>query len=159
MGGPMARNLLKAGHALRVFDLKHSPVEALTAAGAEAASSPGKAAAAADLVITMLPSSPHVRSVYLDADGLLAGVPEGVPLLDSSTIDPQTAREVATAAQRQGNPMADAPVSGGTAGAEAGTLTFMVGATLELFERIKPLLLQMGKNAVHCGPSGNGQAA
>jgi 3-hydroxyisobutyrate dehydrogenase len=159
MGGPMARNLLKAGHSLTVFDLKRPSVEALIAGGAAAASSAGRAAADADLVITMLPSSPHVRAVYLGADGVLASVAKGVPLLDSSTIDPHTAREVAAAAERQGNPMADAPVSGGTGGAEAGTLTFMVGATQTLFDRIEPLLLAMGKNIVHCGPAGNGQAA
>lgn len=159
MGGPMARNLLKAGHSLRVFDLLHPNVQALAAAGAEAASSAQRAAAGAELVITMLPSSPHVRAVYLGADGVLAGVRQGVPLVDSSTIDPHTAREVAAAAERQGNPMADAPVSGGTAGAGAGTLTFMVGAAPDLFERIKPLLSLMGRNIVHCGPAGNGQAA
>jgi 3-hydroxyisobutyrate dehydrogenase len=155
----MARNLLLAGHALTVFDLLRPHVDALTAEGAFAASSAGQAAADADWVVTMLPSSPHVRAVYLGADGVLASVPKGVTLIDCSTIDPQTAREIAAAAERQGNPMADAPVSGGTAAAQTGTLTFMAGATQNLFERIKPLLLGMGKNVVHCGPAGNGQAA
>jgi len=159
MGGPMARNLLKAGHSLTVFDVLRPNADALAAAGAEIAGSAGGAAADAEFVVTMLPSSPHVRAVYLGEDGVLARVPKGVPLLDSSTIDPHTAREVAAAAEQHGNPMADAPVSGGTAGAEAGTLTFMVGAPVSLFERIKPLLLVMGKNIVHCGPVGNGQAA
>ena len=159
MGGPMARNLVKAGHSLVVFDVVQRHVDALTALGAVAAASAKQAAARGELVITMLPSSPHVKSVYLGEDGILAGVPPGVPLVDSSTIDPHSAREVAAAALEQGNPMADAPVSGGTGGAEAGSLTFMVGAAPELFERVRPVLAHMGKNIVHCGAAGTGQAA
>ena len=159
MGGPMARNLVKAGHSLVVFDVVQRHVDALTALGAVAAASAKQAAARGELVITMLPSSPHVKSVYLGEDGILAGVPPGVPLVDSSTIDPHSAREVAAAALEQGNPMADAPVSGGTGGAEAGALTFMVGAAPELFERVRPVLAHMGKNIVHCGAAGTGQAA
>jgi 3-hydroxyisobutyrate dehydrogenase len=159
MGAPMARNLLKAGHALVVFDVVKGSVEALASAGAAAATSAKHAASQAELVITMLPSSPHVKSVYLAEDGVLRGAGDGVPLIDSSTIDPHTAREVAVAAGARGNPMADAPVSGGTGGAEAGTLTFMVGATASLFERLKPVLAHMGKNIVHCGESGTGQVA
>ncbi len=159
MGAPMAHNLLKAGHRLVVFDVVQTHVDALTSHGAIAATSPKAAAAATELVITMLPSSPHVREVYLSDDGVLAGVAPGVTLVDSSTIDPHTAREVAVAAHKKGNPMADAPVSGGTGGAQAGTLTFMVGATVEIFDSIKPVLAQMGKNIVHCGAAGNGQVA
>jgi 3-hydroxyisobutyrate dehydrogenase len=159
MGGPMARRLLKAGHSLVVFDVDQSRIDSLTGAGASAAASAKQAVALADLVLTMLPSSPHVRAVYLGEDGVLAGVRAGIPLIDSSTIDPHTAREVAAIAARRDNPMADAPVSGGTGGAEAGTLTFMVGATAALFEHIKPILLHMGQNIVHCGESGNGQVA
>jgi len=159
MGAPMARNLLKAGHELVVFDVVKSNVDALVAAGASPSTSAKVCAASGQLVITMLPSSPHVRSVYLGEDGVLAGVARGVTLVDSSTIDPHTAREVAAEALRRGNPMADAPVSGGTGGAEAGTLTFMVGATPEIFEAIKPILSHMGKNIVHCGSAGNGQVA
>jgi 3-hydroxyisobutyrate dehydrogenase len=159
MGEPMARNLMQAGHSLTVFDLSKRSVDALTAAGAAPAASAKQAAAQAEVVLTMLPSSPHVKAVYLGADGVLAGVQSGVPLIDSSTIDPHTAREVAAMAAQQGNPMADAPVSGGTAGAAAGTLTFMVGATTSLFERIKPVLEPMAANIVHCGESGNGQVA
>jgi 3-hydroxyisobutyrate dehydrogenase len=107
----------------------------------------------------MLPSSPQVREVYLSGGGVLANIRPGIMAVDSSTIDPHTAREVAAAAARQGNPMVDAPVSGGTGGAEAGTLTFMVGGRAEDFERVKPILAVMGKNIVHCGPSGNGQVA
>jgi 3-hydroxyisobutyrate dehydrogenase len=159
MGGPMARNLLKGGHELSVFDVVRPNVDALTAAGASAAPSAKAVVAGADLVLTMLPSSPHVKSVYLGADGVLAGVAAGVPLIDSSTIDPATAREVASAAAQHGNPMADAPVSGGTGGAAAGTLTFMVGAEPALFETIRPILALMGKNIVQCGGSGTGQVA
>ena len=107
----------------------------------------------------MLPSSPHVKTVYLGNDGVLAGVAPGVTLIDSSTIDPHTAREVAVLAAQHGNPMADAPVSGGTGGAEAGTLTFMVGGDAGVFENIAPVLRHMGKNIVHCGESGTGQVA
>jgi 3-hydroxyisobutyrate dehydrogenase len=159
MGAPMARNLIKAGHALCVFDIVKTNVDALTAAGAIAARSPKECAAHGELVITMLPSSPHVRTVYLGPDSVLEGVARGVTLIDCSTIDPHSAREVAAACLAQGNPMADAPVSGGTVGAEAGTLTFMVGATQEVFERIAPPLRHMGKNVVHCGASGTGQVA
>jgi len=159
MGAPMARNLLKAGHALVVYDVVQANVDKLVAVGATVQTSARAAAREAELVVTMLPSSPHVRSVYLDAEGVLAGVARGVPLVDSSTIDPHTAREVAAIAAQQGNPMADAPVSGGTGGAEAGTLTFMVGAPPELFAAVQPVLARMGKNIVHCGASGNGQVA
>jgi 3-hydroxyisobutyrate dehydrogenase len=159
MGAPMARNLLKAGHTLIVYDVVQRNVDALKAAGASAANSAAKAADQAELVITMLPSSPHVKSVYLGNDGVLAGVARGVTLIDSSTIDPHTAREVAVQAGQHGNPMADAPVSGGTGGAEAGTLTFMVGSDAEVFERIAPVLRHMGRNIVHCGQSGTGQVA
>jgi 3-hydroxyisobutyrate dehydrogenase len=159
MGAPMARNLLKAGHSLVVFDVVQRNVDALQAAGAMAATSVKAAAAAVELVITMLPSSPHVKGVYLGPEGVLAGVPAGIPLIDSSTIDPHSARDVAAAAAAHGNPMADAPVSGGTGGAENGTLTFMVGAEAGLFDAIKPILAAMGKNIVHCGAAGTGQVA
>jgi 3-hydroxyisobutyrate dehydrogenase len=159
MGGPMVRNLLKAGHTVTVYDLLARNVEALTSVGATAAGSPADAAGQVELVVTMLPSSPHAKTVYLGESGVLCGVARGVPLIDSSTIDPMTAREVAAAAAVHGNPMADAPVSGGTGGAQAGTLTFMVGADAALFERIRPVLSSMGKNIVHCGGVGTGQVA
>jgi 3-hydroxyisobutyrate dehydrogenase len=159
MGGPMARNLVKAGHALTVFDVVKANVDALAALGAVPAASAKDAAAQGELVITMLPSSPHVKSVYLGDEGVLAGATAGSILIDSSTIDPLTAREVAATALQRGYAMADAPVSGGTGGAEAGTLTFMVGAAPELFECIKPILAHMGKNIVHCGGAGTGQVA
>ena len=159
MGAPMARNLRKAGHELVVFDIEKEAMRTLATAGASAASSPGEAASRAGMVITMLPSSPHVRAVYTGKGGVLSGVRRNVPLVDSSTIDPHTAREIAQVADGQGNPMADAPVSGGVGGAEAATLTFMVGASKQLFDEIRPVLSQMGKNVVHCGESGNGQVA
>ena len=160
MGNPMARNLLKHGHSLKVFDVVPDLVKKLTELGAESASSPAACSQGVELVVTMLPSSPHVRSVYTGKDtGILSGVPPGVLLIDSSTIDPHTARDVAMDARAHGNNMVDAPVSGGTGGAEAGTLTFMVGGDLADFERAKPILQCMGKNIVHCGGAGNGQVA
>lgn len=159
MGEPMARNLIQAGHGLVVFDLAIEPVHRLVAAGASAAASAREAAGGAQMVISMVPSSPHVRAVYMGEQGVLAGVARGVPLVDSSTIDPHTARDIAQAAAWQGNPMADAPVSGGVGGAEAGTLTFMVGGSAQVFETIKSVLACMGRNIVHCGGTGSGQVA
>lgn len=160
MGAPMARNLLKAGHRLTVFDPVPASVASLVEAGAQAADSAGAVARAdVELIVTMLPAAAHVKAVYLGDDGLLANVRPGVLLIDSSTIDPHSAREVAAAAQKHGNPMLDAPVSGGTGGAAAGTLTFMVGGSDADFDRAQPVLAAMGKNIVHCGGNGNGQAA
>ncbi len=159
MGNPMCRNLLKHGHTLKVSDLVPELVKKLTDLGCEAASSPADCARGVQLVITMLPSSPHVRSVYAGDNGVLKGVAPNIPLIDSSTIDPHTSREVAWLAQAQGNVLVDAPVSGGVGGAEAGTLTFMVGGEARDFEAVKAVLSCMGKNIVHCGASGNGQVA
>jgi 3-hydroxyisobutyrate dehydrogenase len=159
MGAPMARNLIKAGHALNLFDLNQAVLKELAELGGSISDSPRDAANGAELVITMLPAATHVRSVWLNEDGVLAGIGKGVPAVDCSTIDPQTARDVATAAAKQGVVMADAPVSGGTGGAQAGTLTFMVGATPELFATLQPVLAQMGRNIVHCGDVGTGQIA
>lgn len=161
MGAPMARNLIKAGHDLTVFDLSADALAQLRDAGAQVSKSVAEIANSANMevIITMLPASQHVKSVYLNQDGILKSVAKGVLLIDCSTIDPQTAREVAKVAKDQGNPMLDAPVSGGTGGAEAGTLTFMVGGEKEDFDRAQPLLAKMGKNIVHCGGSGNGQVA
>lgn len=159
MGGPMALNLMKAQHRLTVLDLNKELVAQLEQAGAATAGSAREVAAASDFVITMLPAAAHVRAVYLGEDGILAGVRPGVPMVDSSTIDPATARDVAAAAAAQGNGFADAPVSGGTMGAQAGTLTFMVGASAETFAAVEPVLRQMGRNVVHCGETGTGQVA
>lgn len=159
MGAPMARNLLKAGHHLHLFDLNTTILDELAALGGRISESPKHAAQGAELVITMLPAAAHVRSVYLNEDGVLAGIGPGVPAVDCSTIDPQTIRDVAAIAAKQGVSLGDAPVSGGTGGAQAGTLTFMVGASHEHFETLKPVLTQMGKNIVHCGDIGTGQIA
>lgn len=159
MGAPMARNLIKAGHDLNLFDLNQQVLADLSALGGRITESPKHAAQGAELVITMLPAAAHVRSVYLNEDGVLAGIASGVPAVDCSTIDPQTIRDIAALAAKQGVTLGDAPVSGGTGGAQAGTLTFMVGASTEHFARLKPILAQMGKNIVHCGDLGTGQIA
>jgi 3-hydroxyisobutyrate dehydrogenase len=159
MGGPMARNLIKAGHELKVFDLAAAAVEKAVSAGAKAEAKPADAARDVDVVVTMLPAGAHVRSVYLGDEGLITAARKGTLLIDCSTIDVATAREVIAAATKAGHAMIDAPVSGGVGGAEAGTLTFMVGGEEAAFERAKPFLEAMGKNIVHAGGAGNGQAA
>jgi 3-hydroxyisobutyrate dehydrogenase len=159
MGNPMCRNLLKHGHTLRVYDVVPELVRKLAGPGCEAAASAQEAARGAEMVITMLPSSPHVRRAYLGDTGVLAGAAPGTPLVDCSTIDPLTARDVAMEARAKGCTMLDAPVSGGVGGAENATLTFMVGGESRDFEAARPVLQAMGKNLVHCGASGNGQVA
>jgi 3-hydroxyisobutyrate dehydrogenase len=159
MGGPMARNLVKAGHSLSVFDLSAASMQALVAEGARAAASPADAAREAEFVITMLPAAAHVDAVLNGEQGVLGAAARGVPIVDSSTIDPASARRLAGRADAHGNPFADAPVSGGTGGAAAGTLTFMVGADDTLFARVRPVLQAMGKNIVQCGAVGTGQVA
>ena len=160
MGGPMARSLLKAGHSLRAYDVVADAVKKLaTDKNVEVATSAIDCARGVEMVVTMLPSSPHVRTAYGGEYGILAGVAPGTRLVDCSTIDPLTAREVAMDAKARQCPMVDAPVSGGVGGAEAGTLTFMVGGDAADYEAVKPVLQAMGKNIVHCGASGNGQVA
>ena len=159
MGLPMAQNLLKAGHAMAGFDMSKAQVLALTASGGQGAASVKAAASGAEIVITMLPAGQHVRDVYLGAEGVLASAGTGTLLIDSSTIDVETARAVAAAADQKGFAMLDAPVSGGVGGAQAGTLTFMVGGGDAAFARARPVLEQMGKTIVHAGGAGNGQAA
>ncbi|WP_322014779.1 3-hydroxyisobutyrate dehydrogenase [Paraburkholderia sp. J12] len=159
MGAPMALNLLKAGHTLAVFDLSETAMKTLAEAGATCAASPQAAAAGAEWVVTMLPAAAHVRRVLTADDGVLAGVGQGVTIIDSSTIDPASAREFAALAAAHGNTFVDAPVSGGTGGAVAGTLTFMVGGSAAAYESVKPVLSGMGKNIVHCGDTGTGQVA
>ena len=154
MGAPMARNLIKAGHAVAAFDIMPSAIEAVP--DARRAASAADAAAGADVVITMLPAGTHVRDAWLGAGGMAAASDPGAVLIDCSTIDVATAREVAAAA---GRPMLDAPVSGGVMGAEAGTLTFMVGGTAQAYQRAEPILQKMGKTIVHAGGAGTGQAA
>ena len=159
MGAPMALNLIKAGHALTVFDLSAEALQSLVDAGATKAASPKAAATGAEWVITMLPAAAHVRTVLTAEDGVLAGIAKGVTIIDSSTIDPASAKEFGTLAAKNGNAFVDAPVSGGTGGAAAGTLTFMVGGSAALYESVKPVLSGMGKNIVHCGETGTGQVA
>ena len=159
MGGPMAQNLIKAGHDLLGYDISLDAVGKLVAAGGTAAGKPGAAAAEAEIVVTMLPSGAEVRETYLGPDGIIANAREGALLIDSSTIDVETAREVAAAAEAKGLLMVDAPVSGGVGGAQGGTLTFMVGGTDDAFAKAKPILEAMGKTIVHAGGAGNGQAA
>jgi len=158
MGAPMALNLIKAGHALTVYDLMPAGVQALTAAGARAAASAREAVAQAQVVITMLPASQHVEGLYLEQD-LLGHIGASALVIDCSTIAPDSARRVAAAAEARGIAMIDAPVSGGTAGAAAGTLTFIVGGAEAHLTRARPLLEQMGKNIFHAGPAGAGQVA
>ncbi len=159
MGGPMMRNLLKAGHAVTAFDLSSAACKAAEQAGARVAASAGAAAKGAEVVVTMLPAGKHVREVYTGEGGVLANAPAGALLIDSSTIDVDSARAVAAAAEAAGMMMVDAPVSGGVAGAEAATLTFMVGGAEAAFRRAEPILQVMGKAVIHAGPAGNGQAA
>lgn len=159
MGLPMAQNLVKAGHAVAGFDTAKAAIGRLSAAGGAAATSVADACASADAVITMLPAGEQVRAVYASPHGILASVAPGTLLIDCSTIDVATARDVAVAAQASGFAMLDAPVSGGVGGAQAATLTFMVGGSDDAFARARPILETMGRTIVHAGGSGNGQAA
>jgi 3-hydroxyisobutyrate dehydrogenase len=159
MGGPMAANLVKAGHAVTGFDMVPAALEKLKGAGGVPA--PGAAAVvkSAELVITMLPAGRHVDEVYCHAAGVLDSAAPGTLLIDCSTIDVDTARAVAAAAKKRGFAMLDAPVSGGVGGATSSTLTFMVGGDSGAFARGEPILKAMGKTIVHAGASGAGQAA
>ena len=156
MGGPMAANLVKAGHSVTGFDLVPAVLEAAKAAGVAIAATPGDAVAGADSIITMLPSGKHVLSVY---DAILPAVAPGTLLIDSSTIDVDSARNAHALAADKGAVALDAPVSGGVGGAAAGTLTFMVGGSAAAFVRAEPILAAMGKKIVACGDAGAGQAA
>jgi 3-hydroxyisobutyrate dehydrogenase len=157
MGLPMAQNLLKAGHQVTGADLSAAATEKLKASGGSIAAGAAAAAKDADVVITMLPSGKEVREIYLG--GLIDACKPGTLLIDSSTIDVETARAVAAAAEKKGMLMLDAPVSGGVGGATAGTLTFMCGGSAGAFTRAQPILEKMGKTIVHAGGAGNGQAA
>jgi 3-hydroxyisobutyrate dehydrogenase len=159
MGAPMATNLVKAQHHVAGFDIVAAARDALAANGGHVASGIPEAAEAGDIVITMLPAGPQVREVYFGPDGVLAHARPGALLIDCSTIDVETARIVAVEAAAKGFAMLDAPVSGGTIGAAAGTLTFMVGGTDETFARARPILAAMGRTIVHAGPAGAGQTA
>jgi 3-hydroxyisobutyrate dehydrogenase len=159
MGGPMARNLLKAQYKVRAFDLSAAALKPVTDAGAEPAATALEAVKGADVVITMLPAGQHVRGVYLDTNGVLGAAKKDALLIDCSTIDIDSARTVHAAAEKAGFEFLDAPVSGGVGGAEAASLAFMCGGTDKAFERAKPILEKMGKRIVHAGAAGAGQAA
>lgn len=157
MGGPMAANLCKAQHHVLAFDLSDGAVAQAVEKGAHKAASAAAAVKDAEIVVTMLPAGKHVREVY--EKDVLPNVAKGALLIDCSTIDVESARHVAAAAKKAGLEMIDAPVSGGVGGATAGTLTFMVGGPEASFAKARPILEKMGKNIVHAGESGSGQAA
>jgi 3-hydroxyisobutyrate dehydrogenase len=159
MGLPMAINLVRAGHAVAGYDLSAASLQRFREAGGAVAASIPDAVRGAEMVFTMLPAGSHVRDVLTRPDGVLAQAAAGTLLIDSSTIDVRTSRDLAVAAAARDLAMLDAPVSGGTSGATAGTLTFMVGGEQAAFERARPILEQMGRTIVHAGPAGAGQAA
>ena len=159
MGGPMAHNLVKAGHTVTGFDLSADALKALAAAGGTAASSAAEAVAGAEVVVSMLPASQHVAGLYLGEAGLFSQLPAGTLVIDSSTIAAETSRQVGKAAAENGIKFLDAPVSGGVGGAIAGTLSFIVGGSAADFAQAKPLLENMGKNIFHAGEAGAGQVA
>ena len=159
MGMGMCANLCKAGHEVSAFDLNADAVGVAEEKGAKPAPSIAEAVSGAEVIVSMLPAGKHVLSVYFGEDGVAKNAPKGALFLDCSTISVEEAREAASQATAAGFDMVDAPVSGGTAAAEAGTLTFMVGGPDTAFEKAKPVLEVMGKNIFHAGGSGNGQAA
>jgi len=157
MGGGMAANLVKAGHEVRAFDLSEAALAAAREAGCATYPTAREACAEAEAVVSMLPNGAIVKAVYWD--DVIGHAPEGAILLDCSTIDVATAREAIAVTEQHGYQMVDAPVSGGIAAANAGTLTFMVGGSDEAFARAQPILAAMGKAVIHAGAAGNGQAA
>lgn len=157
MGGGMAANLAKAGHKVIAFDLSGEALARAGAAGCTPVSDPVQAVSDADVIVTMLPAGKHVASVYNDT--VFGAAKRGTLLIDCSTIDVDTARTVAAAAKERGLEAVDAPVSGGIAAANGGTLTFMVGGSAQGFARAEPILADMGKAVIHAGDNGAGQAA
>ncbi|WP_434714478.1 3-hydroxyisobutyrate dehydrogenase (plasmid) [Rhizobium sp. YTUHZ045] len=156
MGGPMAANLVKAGHEVLGFDLAASVLKAAEASGVKPASHASQAVKDAEIIITMLPQGRHVLTAWTD---ILQTAAQGTLVIDCSTIDVESSRKVHEMAKAAGCLSLDAPVSGGTGGAGAGTLTFMAGGSPEAFARAEPILEAMGKKIVHCGEAGAGQAA
>lgn len=159
MGGPMAANLVKAGHDVVVFDLNPAAVEQLVGLGANSASEVVECAKDKDYVISMLPASKHVKSIYLGDNGLIQHISSDTQVIDCSTIDAQSARDVAAEFSARNISFVDAPVSGGVAGATNGTLTFIVGAKQDEFAKAQLILQNMGKNIFHAGDHGAGQVA
>ena len=159
MGGPMAINLHKAGHSVKAFDLSADALAKVKAEGVQIAASAQDAVQGAEAIVTMLPASQHVEGLFLGNGNLLASIAKGTLVIDSSTIAAATSQKVAKAAEAAGIDFIDAPVSGGTGGAIAGTLTFMVGGSTAQLERARPLLEKMGANIFHAGAVGAGQTA
>ena len=159
MGKPMALNLLKAGFALTVYNRSRKAVDELAAAGASAVDSPAEVAAASEFVVTCLPGPAEVAEVHLGPGGVLSGARAGSVLVEMSTVDPATHRQLAAAAAERGVAYLDAPVSGGTTGAERGTLSIMVGGEAAVLERAQPLLRVLGERIHHLGPVGSGAVA
>ncbi|WP_027858226.1 3-hydroxyisobutyrate dehydrogenase [Marinobacterium jannaschii] len=160
MGGPMAANLVKAGHNVKVFDLSSDAIQKLVESGAQAAASAADAATDVEYLVTMLPAGKHVEGLFVTGETpLFDVVGSGTLIIDSSTIDADTAKRVAAAGAERGIAFMDAPVSGGVGGAAAGTLSFICGASEEQFAKAKPVLDCMGKNIFHAGDHGAGQVA
>ena len=159
MGGPMAINLVKAGHQVAVFDLSETAVAQVVEQGASTFATAAECVKDAEFIISMLPAGKHVQGLYLGEQGLVNHISQGALVIDSSTIDAGTARKVAQGLNEKGIDFIDAPVSGGVGGAQAGTLSFMVGGSSAHFEKAKPVLDNMGKNIFHAGDHGAGQVA
>lgn len=159
MGGPMAINLQKAGHQVQAFDLSQAALDHVAAEGCQVAASAMAAAQGADFVISMLPAGKHVAALYLGEEGIADAIQPGALVLDCSTIDAATARQVGAGLAAKGIAFIDAPVSGGVGGAKAGTLTFIVGGSAEHFAKAETVLSAMGKNLFHAGDIGAGQVA
>ena len=155
----MAKNPVDAGYSVRVFDVSSDAVQRCVDFGADAAASPAHAADGAATVVTMLPNSSHVQDAVTGRNGILQTAAEGTLIIDSSTIDPDMTRSLAAVAEEKKCDLIDAPVSGGVGGAEAGTLTFMVGGAEKAFHTAKPLFDVMGQKSVHCGGVGTGEVA
>lgn len=158
MGGPMARNTAKKGHALTVYDVAPAAVARLVAAGARAAASPREVAAASEVIVTMLPDAPDVERVANGADGVLAGLRPGSVWIEMSTIDPETSRRIGALVRKQGSDMVDSPVGKTAEHAVSGTLTLMVGGEAATIARVRPVLDCMGTDFFHCGALGAGHA-
>ena len=159
MGGPMVSNLIQDGHKVKAYDIIPEAIDRAVNKGATKANSAEETIIDAEFVITMLPAGEHVRSVYLEDNRILYSVSPKTVLIDSSTIDVITARQVMEVAAQRGIEMIDAPVSGGVGGADAGTLTFMCGGKIEAYDKAESILKSMGKNIFHAGDAGSGQAA
>jgi len=156
MGSPMARNLVEAGYSVTVFDLNQETVNAAKAFGASSVDSAAEAAIQCDIIITMVPDSEHVESVIAGPNGILEGLSAGSVVIDMSTIDPEMGKEMANLIEAKGSNFIDAPVTGGVGGAEAGTLSILVGGNAETFERALPVLNVLGGDVSHMGPVGSG---